>query len=223
MKNINVLIIDDHPQIAQSFKFALSKVAKDNSNYDFIISEATTIDEAHKLVIENKDAFFDLIFLDIKLPKSENGRLLSGEDLGIEIRKHAPKTKIVVATTYNDNHRINNIFRSIDPEGLLIKNDLTPKALTNAIEEVLEDIPAYSKTVKKLLRKYATNDISLDQIDRQILYQLSIGTKMVDLPKIISMSLGGIERRKRQLKEAFYVSKQDDKALVEIAKEKGFI
>ena len=88
---------------------------------------------------------------------------------------------------------------------------------------MLEDAPAYSKTVKILLRKFATNDVSLDKVDRQILYQLSIGTKMVDLPNVIPMSIGGIERRKRQLKEVFDITKLDDKALVEAARAKGFI
>jgi len=47
---------------------------------------------------------------------------------------------------------------------------------------------------------------------------------MIDLPTILPMSRSGIERRKRQLKELFNVTKrEDDKALVEAAKEKGFI
>jgi len=223
MKNLTVLIIDDHPQIAQSFRFALSKVSEDSGLYNFTITEATTIDMALDYMARHLDSYYDLIFLDIKLPKSENDKFLSGEDLGLEIRKIMPKSKIIVSTTYNDNFRINNIIKSINPEGFLVKNDLTPKALVHAIEEVLEDSPAYSKTVKILLRKFATNDVTLDKVDRQILYQLSIGTKMVDLPKFIPMSIGGIERRKRQLKEVFEISKLDDKALVEAAKEKGFI
>jgi DNA-binding NarL/FixJ family response regulator len=223
MQKLNILIIDDHPQIAESFKLALLKIAKNDSRYDFIISEAVSIDKSYSLIKQKRKSFFDLIFLDIKLPKSKDAKLLSGEDLGLEIRKHSPDSKIIVATTYNDNHRINNIFKNLNPEGLLIKNDLTPKVLIHAIEEALEGIPAYTKTVKRLLRTLASNDVSLDYVDRQILYQLSIGTKMVDLPDIIPMSIGGIERRKRQIKEAFDVSKQDDKVLLAIAKEKGFI
>jgi hypothetical protein len=46
---------------------------------------------------------------------------------------------------------------------------------------------------------------------------------MVKIPASIPMSIGGIERRKLQLKEVFNVSKENDKVLVQIAREKWFI
>lgn len=223
MQKVNILIIDDHPQIVESYKLAFSKITQDGGLYKFKIVEANTIDEALAIITETQNSFFDIIVLDIKLPKSANNQFLSGEDLGIEIRKIAPNSKIMVATTYNDNHRINNIFRSIDPEGFLIKNDLKLKALINAIEDILDGVPAYSKTVKILLRKFASNDISLDKSDRHILYHISMGVKMGDLPKIIPLSMSSIERRKRELKLAFGIENGDDRDLIEVAKEKGFL
>ena len=222
MNTYSVLIIDDHPQIIESFKMAFERFSKDNQIH-FKITEASTIDRAYDLITQRKKLSFDIVVLDIKLPESKIKKLLSGEDLGLEIRKHTPETKIIIATTYNDNYRINSILLSINPEGFLVKNDLTSKTILTAIDEVINDIPAYSPTVKKLLRNLTSNDFTLDQIDRQILHELSIGSKMVDLPKIIAMSIGGIERRKRRLKEIFNVYDKDDRALIEIAKEKGFI
>ena len=222
MNTYSVLIIDDHPQIIESFKMAFERFSKDNQIH-FKITEASNIDRAYDLITQSKKLSFDIVVLDIKLPESKIKKLLSGEDLGLEIRKHTPETKIIIATTYNDNYRINSILLSINPEGFLVKNDLTSKTILTAIDEVINDIPAYSPTVKKLLRNLTSNDFTLDQIDRQILHELSIGSKMVDLPKIIAMSIGGIERRKRRLKEIFNVYDKDDRALIEIAKEKGFI
>jgi hypothetical protein len=46
---------------------------------------------------------------------------------------------------------------------------------------------------------------------------------MKDLPKILPLSIAGIEKRKRNLKVIFDVEGQDDKALIMVAKEKGFI
>jgi len=221
MQTYTVLIIDDHPIIADAYKSALLKIASENSTIDFSIEMATTCDAALEKI--NSKKAIDLIFLDMKLPKSSDGQFLSGEDLGIEIRKQLVDAKIIVATTYNDNYRVNNILKSINPEGFLIKNDITPMDLIAAIETVVEGTPYYSKTVLKLLRSHINNDFFLDKIDRQLLYELSIGAKMVDLPKVIPMSIGGIERRKRQLKEIFDIQKESDKVLVELAKDKGFI
>ncbi|WP_223033646.1 response regulator [Hanstruepera marina] len=223
MKDINVLIIDDHPIIASSYKNALLKIKKDSGLYNFVVTEVVNIDDALIQIKKNLPSFYGIIFLDIKLSVSENGKYLSGEDLGIEIRRVSPKSKIIVATTYNDNYRIDSILKSINPDGFLIKNDMQPKDLIKGIIEVIEEPPHYSVTVRKLIRKHITSDIVLDKIDRQILYELSNGTKMTELPKVISMSISGIERRKRLLKDVFNITSKDDRDLVEIAREKGFI
>ena len=65
----------------------------------------------------------DIVFLDIKLPPSKDGKILSGEDLGIKINQLLPDTKIIISTTFNDNYRIHNILENINPDGFLIKND----------------------------------------------------------------------------------------------------
>lgn len=75
----------------------------------------------------------------------------------------------------------------------------------------------------KLLRDQIVNDFVLDNYDRKILYELSIGKRMKDLPKLIPLSIAGIEKRKRNLKRMFNVKKMDDRELLISAKEKGFI
>jgi hypothetical protein len=74
-----------------------------------------------------------------------------------------------------------------------------------------------------LFRKQSSSDYKLDKIDRQLLYEMSIGTKMKDLPSIIPMSMTGLEKRKKQLKVLFEVKENDDRELILKAKEKGFI
>ena len=87
----------------------------------------------------------------------------------------------------------------------------------------MKDPPYYSKTVIKLLRDQVVNDFILDHYDRKILYELSIGTRMKDLPSVLPLSNAGIEKRKRNLKRMFNVKKLDDRQLLITAKEKGFI
>jgi len=225
MKTYNVLLIDDHPILAETYGNAFRQVAAADDTIHFDIDMANSIDAA-LVKIENTStaSTIDLIFLDIKLPKSSDGKYLSGEDLGIRIRELLPEVKIIVSTTHNDNFRVNNILKSVDPDAFLIKSDITHEDLVIAIKHVITNTPYYSKTVLRLFRNYISNDFFLDKIDRQLLHELSLGTKMIDLPTILPMSRSGIERRKRQLKELFNITKrEDDKALVEAAKEKGFI
>ncbi len=96
----------------------------------------------------------------------------------------------------------------MNPEGFLIKNDLDTKELVNAIYTIMQGGVHYSNTVSNLLRKKMFTEISIDKIDRQILYELSLGTKMKDLPNIVPLSIAGIEKRKRILKEIFDVEEQ---------------
>jgi len=116
---------------------------------------------------------------------------------------------------------VNTIFKSVDPDGFLIKNDLNPEELVSAIENVINNNPYYSKSVIELMRKQTSNDFFVDGTDRKLLYELSLGAKMSELPKVIPLSLGGLERRKRTLRELFNV--KTDRELIKIAKEKGFI
>lgn len=219
----NVVIIDDHPLISEAYKSAFMVVAKDI--YSFNIEIAKNCDEANDLITRylNQKKQLDIVFLDIRIPPSTDGKLLSGEDLGLKINKLMSNVKIIVATTLNDNYRIHSILKNINPDGFLTKNDITPEELIRAIETIIEDPPYYSKTIIQLLRKEVSNDFILDDIDRRILYELSMGTRMKDLPNIVHLSIAGIEKRKRHLKQIFDAVGPEDKGLIMRAKQKGFI
>ena len=92
-----------------------------------------------------------------------------------------------------------------------------------AIESIVDGKPYYSKSVIELMRKQTANDFLIDAIDRKLLYELSKGTKMSQLPEIIPLSISALEKRKRVLKEVFNLADKDDRDLFRIAEEKGFI
>ena len=219
-----VLLIDDHPIIADAYRSAFEFVSTEDENIEFEISMASNCDEAVEAINEaSKNDGIDIVFLDISLPPSSDGKYLSGEDLGVKIKELLPKCKIIVATTFNDNYRIQVILKNVNPDGFLIKNDINKDELVNSIKNILNDTPYYSKSVLELFRKQASIDYKLDKIDRQLLHEMSIGTKMKDLPKIIPMSMAGLEKRKKNLKGLFKVLDNDDRELILKAKEKGFI
>ncbi|GAA4234205.1 hypothetical protein GCM10022291_13110 [Postechiella marina] len=223
-KIFNILIIDDHPLITEAYKAALLQVASKNSNIEFNINTANNCDSAYIKIKEAvKGIPIDIVFLDIKIPPSKDGLIISGEDLGIKVIELLPDTKIMVSTTFNDNYRINSIFKSLNPDAFLVKNDLDPKALLQAIENVINNLPYYSKSVIELMRKQTSNNIFIDDVDRKLLYELSKGTKMSELPNVIPLSVSALEKRKRVLKELFNLDKKDDRYLLKAAEEKGFI
>jgi len=214
----NVLIIEDHPIIVNVYSEELKRI-QNRTNFCFNIDSANSCDEALSKV--NKTT--NIVFLDITLPRSKDERFLSGEDLGIYLREKFKKIKIIVITALSDNSRLNSIFKSIDPDGFLIKSDLTSKILNNAIENVIEGSPYYTKTVLKLLRKISTNDFTIDSLDRKLLFELSKGAKMKELPGVLMLSIAALERRKRILKERFNVEGKGDRQLIREAEIKGFI
>ena len=219
-----VLIVDDHPIICDSYKDAFTEVNKEFEDLHIQIEVAHDCDAAREKIRNNwVEKGYDLVFLDIRLPASRDRKLVSGEDLGELIREVQPQAKIIVATTFNDNFRMQNIFRSLNPEGFLIKNDLDTKELTTAISHVIQGKPYYSSTVSGLFRKQMSHSMNVDKIDRLMLYEMSMGTRMKEMPKVVPLSMAGIEKRKRILKQKFDVEDQGDKALILKAREMGFI
>lgn len=219
---LNVLIVDDHPMIIEGYKNAL--LSAEFSNYQMHVNTAINCEDAYKKIKASSRATpYDVLFLDVKLPPSPSGRVLSGEDLGAIARRMLPDAKIVVLTMSEENPRIYNILKTIDPDGFLIKSDINSDEFIRAFKIIMEKPPYYSHTVNNFLRMQTNNDIILDDIDRSILYHLSQGIRTKNLTEYVSLSLAGIEKRKRQLKSAFGVDRYDDQKLLEKAREKGFL
>lgn len=225
MKNtIRVLIIEDEPLIINVYERTLLKIAAKDKSLSFDIQSAVNCDKAIlKLDRLGKNEAFDIIFLDMRIPESKCGKILCGEDLGLKIKNKFKNTKVVVSTSYDDAYRIYSILKNLDPDGLLVKKDLTTPVLLEAIEKIVIEPPFYSHTVMKLFRKQSTNDFFVDNIDRKMLYELSNGTKMNELPQVLPLSIAALERRKRILKDVFNVHGKGDRALLVSARERGFI
>ena len=222
MANIHILMVDDHPIIIEGYQNTLMASKKDNQT--LLIDTANDCDSAY-LIMQNAavEKPFDICFFDISLPPSADGSITSGEDLAKVCREIMPNTKIVILTMFNESFRIHGIVREINPEGFLIKSDLTSLELAEAFQHILESPPYYSSTVSKYLKKIAISDEYVDNINRKILYLLSKGIKTRSLTEHIDLSMSAIEKRKKQLKEIFKVNDGKDETLIARAKEKGLL
>ena len=161
IKPLQTLIIDDHQLIIDGYIRALDHVALKSSHFSFNIITAKNCDEANaeiEYAIEN--TIIDFVFLDISLPPSKDRKMVSGDDLGIKLRCLFPKVKIIVITHLNNNYRLVNILKTIKPDGLLLKSALDFKNLTEAILNVINDVPFYSNPILKLVRQHISNDFN---------------------------------------------------------------
>lgn len=216
----NILIVDDHPFIIQGYKNAITRY--DPDKYDFYISEAKDCESAYNVIKNSDSLVFDIAFLDISMPSYEEQSLYSGEDLAKLIHEVMPDCKIILLTMFTELLKIKTIIDKINPNGLIIKNDLTFDELLLAFETVINNEIYYSKSVLEMLESH-DNDIEIDLFDKQILFHISKGTAVKDMPQFIPISLNAIEVRKSNLKDLLKVVDGTDRDLVVEAKKMGLI
>ncbi len=222
MDIIRILAVDDHEMTTMGYKFIL----EDSEFEDFKVQmdTAKSYDAAVQKIEEAaNDIPFDILLLDIQLSNPTDGPSKTGEDIGIFARTTSPESKIVYMSSFSDNYRINSIMQSVDPEGYMVKSEIDQRSLQAMVTTVITAPPYYTQKALVAIRKKMAQDISLDENDKKILYHLSIGTKTKDMVNFISLSLPGIENRKRQLKSLFGVEKQNDQALITESRNRGFI
>lgn len=222
-QTIRILMTDDHPMIIEGYQNTL--IATKKENQDLIIDIANSCDESIKYMEKavSLNNPYHILFMDISLPPSSDGKFTSGEDLAKYARTIMPKAKIVILTMFNEAYRIHNIVKTIDPEGFLIKSDLTSKELASAFQAVMSNPPFYSGSVNSMIRKSISSDIVVDEINRKILHLLSQGIKTKSLTDYINLSMSAIEKRKKHLKELFMIEDGSDETLLEEARKKGFV
>ncbi len=223
IENLKILMIDDHPMIIEGYQNTLLFTKKDNQNLDIDI--ANNCDQAVSLMDKSveKNLPYDILFVDISLPASTDGSMASGEDLAEYARKVLPNAKIIILTMFNESFRIHNIIKTINPEGFLIKSDLTSSELASAFQAVLNNPPFYSGTVNSHIRKTISSDIVIDDKNRKILHLLSQGIKTKNLAAHLDISLSAVEKRKKQLRELFSVHDGQDETLINNARKEGFV
>jgi DNA-binding NarL/FixJ family response regulator len=218
-KKLKVLIVEDHPVVLSSYKLILES----NTNYTFSFDEAANCNEAIRAIDKSKFATpFDLFLIDIQMDPSADGSITSGEDLAIYINNLFPQAKIVILTAIDNSVRLKSIIKSIPHKALMIKTDIVPTTLLDALECVMNNKTYYSKKIKTLKLRAIDNEDLLDEVDKKILYHLSKGVRTKDLVNFIDLKLSMIEKRKSLIKQIFNVIGSDAELLRE-AEIRGYI
>jgi DNA-binding NarL/FixJ family response regulator len=205
-KNVNVLIVDDHPMIIESYVAIISTILhKHNLKFE----KATTCEVAYNSIENfiNKKQVIDFAILDLSLPPYQIKKVLSGLDLGILIQTTFPKCKIIVITHYTDGFLLNKVFKSLKPQGFLNKADIDNTTFSKFMDDVLNGKTFLSETINKSIIEFNEANFKLDEIDFEILDLIEKGFKTKELPNYIDLSLSAIEKRKAKIK--FYLTGQN--------------
>ncbi len=217
----NILIVDDHPFIIQGYKNAITRY--NPKEFEFSISQAIDCKSAYEIITNPETAVFDIAFLDISMPTYEEKGLHSGEDLAKLLMEFMPECKIILLTMYTELLKIKNIIDTINPNGLVIKNDLTFDELLFGFDKVIKNEIYYSQSIQKMIDLAQSEIIEIDLFDKQILFHISKGTKTKDIPQYIPISLEAIDKRKLNLKKLLGIMDESDIELIREAKNKGLL
>ena len=220
-KQSNILIVDDHPFIIQGYKNAITRYKPEE--FEFVITQANDCEKAYNIITDGSIDHFDIAFLDISMPSYEEKNIFSGEDLAKLLLEYMPNCKIILLTMFSELLKIKTIIKTINPHGLVIKNDLTFDELLFAFDTVIKNKKYYSESVIKMISQAEVDTIEIDPLDKQILFHLSKGTKLNDMNQYIPLTLAAIKQRKINLKELLLVEQGSDADLVREAKSKGLL
>ena len=221
----NVLIVDDHPFIIQGYINGLNGYNTKNckGKYDFVVTEAKDCRTGYEAIKADGIEPFDIAFFDLSMPIYEKMSIFSGEDLAILLRREMPDCKIIILTMYAELFKLNNIIKSINPNGLVIKIDLDFKELLVGFDKIFNDERYYSKSVVEVISQSKDDSFELDKIDKLILIHLTKGTKTKDIPQYTSISLIEIDKRKSSIKESLGIPNGSDFDLVVETKNRGLL
>jgi len=219
---VRILAVDDHEMIVLGYKYTLEASTFDN--FEVVVHTAPSF-EAGKAEIESsaKRMPYDIILLDIQMFPESAKESRGGEDLGLLAKKISPTSKVVFLSSFSDSYRINNILKNVNPDGYMVKSEVDQKTLQTMVKTVLDNPPYYTAAALQAIRRKLANEDQIDERDKKILYQLSIGTKTKDISSLVAAASTTVENRKRQLKIMLGVESGNDFALIEEARKRGFI
>lgn len=221
-ETIRILAVDDHEMIVLGYKYTLE--AGNFGDTKVLVHTAPSF-EAGKAEIESsaRKSPYDIIMLDIQMFPESAKEERSGEDLGLLAKRITPTSKVVFLSSFSDSYRINNILKNVNPDGYMVKSEVDSQTLQAMVKTVLENPPYYTAAALQAIRRKMANEDQIDERDKKILYQLSIGTKTKDISSIVAAASTTVENRKRQLKIMLGVESGNDFALIEEARKRGFI
>lgn len=141
-------MVDDHPFILQAYRNTLDRFKPDE--YEVVSSSADSGKTGYEAIV-NSPHDFDVALLDISIPGYAEKNIESGLDLARLLRERMPACKVVLLTMHTEKMKFRYFSETIQPDGLVIKNDLTFEELLLAFEKILAGEKYYSESVLNII------------------------------------------------------------------------
>lgn len=170
VKQVSVLIIDDHKMVREGLKIMLSSL---NKFLRFKIMEAESGEDALKKINGNN---FELIIVDYQMPG------MSGAETIYQILRSKPKTKILALSNYDELPYIQKMMDA-GASGYVLKN-IEPVEMLNAIKTILSDKTYYCNEVSiKII------EAEQDKNTRRIIVKETLTPRETEILKMIAMEM----------------------------------
>jgi len=214
---MNILIVDDHPVIADAYEtflhqFLDARIIKANNCTNAI----NIIDKA----FENKTSF-ELFICDHNLPPCPERKINNGADIVSFIKKAYPLCKTILITAHSEFIILYEIIKKVKPHGLLLKSDIDSENFRPIVTDILNGNIFYSKNVEECLKMVWKNELIVDDFNREILTQLGQGYKIKELEQTVNLSESAIRKRIARMRDLF--GAEDERDLIKIIIKQGFL
>src|SRR5690606_2186013 len=101
----------------------------------------------------------------VSLPPFEEQDLHSGIDLALLIRLRHPLCKIVIITMHCEPVWVNQILKSVNPEGFISKSEINYRTFPAAYHKIVDGDFQYSSSITKAHRLFLSKNIDWDEYD----------------------------------------------------------
>lgn len=190
VKQINILIADDHTMFRESLKQVLNSKPKYN-----VVAEANNGEEAVSLVRQFKP---DVVLMDINMP------LKNGIEAAKDIKQKFKEIKIIILTMLENESYILDAFRC-NVEGFIYK-DARIRVLLHAIDTVYKGERYITPEIKEKVMNYLTSE-KFCQPGEETTEKIVLTPRQIEIVKLVAQGFTSKEVAEKLFLSEFTVIK----------------